>query len=145
MNTRRIMWGIVVIFAVLVLAMVGQRVSPAGSAPTAGKSDRSCKVDAPEPLRAAANNWCSNGLVARVAVTVDDTHVITVVNFSPNGAHIFQLQSAGIVNTFRTLTEDMAAASTGRDVSVAIHDASDHRIAACARRTTDASATCGVE
>lgn len=145
MNTRRVKWGIVIVIAVIVLAMVGQRVSPAGSAPTAGKSDRSCKVDAPEPLRATANKWCSNGLVARVAVTVDEKSVITVVNFSPNGAQTFQLQSASIVSNFQTLTEEMAAASKGRDVSVAIHDAGDHRLAACARRTTDASATCSVE
>jgi hypothetical protein len=145
MNTRRIMWGIVVVIAVIVLAMVGQRVSPAASAPTAGKSDRSCKVDAPEQLLAAANRWCHNGLVARVAVTVDEKTVITIVNFSPNGAQTFQLQGGGIISTFRTLTEELAAAAAGRDISVAIHDPSDNRIAGCARRTPDAAATCSVD
>jgi hypothetical protein len=145
MNSRRFTWGIVIVIAVIVLAMIGERVSPANSSPTAGKSDRSCKVDAPEQLRAAANHWCSNGLVARVAVTVDEKTVIAIVHFSPNGAQTFQLQGASIVSTFRTLTEEMAAASPGRDVSVAVHDFGDHRLAACARRTADASATCSVE
>jgi hypothetical protein len=145
MNTLRFTWGIVIVIAVIVLAMIGERVSPTNSSPTAGKSDRSCKVDAPEPLRAAANRWCSNGLVARVAVTADDKAVVTVVNFSPNGAQTFQLQGAGILSTFRTLTEELAAASPGRDVSVAVHDFADHRLAACARRTADASATCSVD
>ena len=70
--------------------------------------------------------------------------MITVIHFSPNGAQAFQLQSASIVNTFRTLTEEMAGASPGRDISVAVQGPNDQRIAACARRTTDKSATCEV-
>jgi hypothetical protein len=143
-NSVRVLWGIAVIMAIIALAMLGQRVSPPSSTPTAGKSDRKCDVDAPKELKAVAQHWCDNGLVSKVAVTVDDKNVITVIHFSPNGAQTFQLQSASIVHTFRTLTEEMAGASPGRDISVAVQGSNDQRIAACARRTTDKSATCEV-
>ena len=144
MNSARVLWGIVVLVAIIALAMLGQRVSPPSSTPTAGKSDRTCDVDAPKELKAVAQHWCDNGLVSKVAVTVDEKNVITVIHFSPNGAQTFQLQSTSIVSTFRTLTEQMAGASPGRDISVAVQGSNDQRIAACARRTTDKSATCEV-
>ena len=145
MNTLRLSWGIVIALAVIVLVIVGRRVSPPSSTPTARESDRTCAVDAPDALRAAAERWCANGLVSRVGVTVDERNVVMAVQFSPNGAQTFQLQSASIVNTFRTLTEEMAAASPGRDVSVAVQGAANHRVVACARLRTDASATCKEE
>jgi len=144
MNSARGMWGVVVLVAIIALAMLGQRVSPPSSTPTAGKSDRKCDVDAPKELKAVAQHWCNNGLVSKVAVTVDEKNVVTVIHFSPNGAQTFQLQSASIVNTFRTLTEEMAGAAPGRDISVAVQGPADQRVAACARRTTDKSATCEI-
>jgi hypothetical protein len=140
LNSARILWGIAAIMAIIALAMVGQRVSPPSS--TAGRSDRKCEVDAPKELKSVAQHWCDNGLVSKVAVTVDEKNVIAVIHFSPNGAQTFQLQSASIVNAFRTLTEEMAGAAPGRDISVAVQGSADQRVAACARRTTDKSATC---
>ena len=67
MNSRRLLWGIAVIMAIIALAMLGQRVSPPSSTPTAGKSDRKCDVDAPKELKAVAQHWCDNGLVSKVA------------------------------------------------------------------------------
>ena len=144
MNAAGIMWSVAVLVAIVALAMLGQRVSPPGSNPTAGKSERTCEVDAPKELETAARHWCDNGLVSKVAVTVDEKTVVTVVHFSPNGAQTFQLQSTNLVNTFRALTEELAGASPGRDVSVAIQGSADQRVAACVRRTTDKTAACEV-
>ncbi|HUQ89811.1 MAG TPA: hypothetical protein VM096_19770 [Vicinamibacterales bacterium] len=144
MRPNRALWSIVILIAIAVLAAVGQRISPTTSTPTAGKSDRKCDVDAPKELKQVAQHWCVSGIVAKVAVRVDENNVVTVVHFSPNGGQAFQLQSANIVNTFRTLTDEMAGASPGRNVSVAVQAASDERIAACARRLTDKSAICEV-
>lgn len=145
MKTNRTAWGIVIVAAMIVLALVGHRISPPGSTPTAGKSDRTCNVDAPEALKAAAQHWCASDLVSRVAVTVEEKSVITVVQFSPNGGQTFQLQGASILENFRTLTEEMAAASPGRDVAVQIQGAAERRVAGCARLRTGGAATCKVE
>jgi hypothetical protein len=133
---------VAVVASVIGLALLGSRLSPPVQSPTGSDSRSSCHVEAPEALRASAQNWCTNGLFARVSVTGDDKHVIAVAQLSPNGAQVWQIQNSGLLPTFRGLTDQMAAAATGRDVSISVHDAADHRVGACARVLSDATATC---
>ena len=134
--------GIAILTAVIALAMLGQRVSPPQQGPSGAQSSAPCTVEALDDLKAAASQWCANGLFARVSVTGDQENVIAVAQFSPNGAQIWQIQNAGLMATFPGLTERIAAAAKGRHVSVDVHDAADRRVAACVRRNSDASARC---
>jgi hypothetical protein len=68
--------------------------------------------------------------------------VIAGAAVSPNGAQAWQMQSSGLVGEFRMLTDRMAPAANGKNLAVDVHDAADKRIAACARLSTDAAATC---
>lgn len=134
--------GLVIIGAVIVLAIVGQRLSPPQQGPSGGQSNEPCKIEALSEMKGAAEQWCANGLFGQVSITGDKENVIAVAQFSPNGSQIWQIQSNGLLATFPGLTEKMAAAASGRNVSVSVHDATDQRVAACARTTTDAVAKC---
>lgn len=141
-KSLRLALTVAILAGVAVLALLGSRLAPPVLTPTGSDSRSSCKVEAPQALRAAAQHWCTNGLFARVSVTGDDQHVIAVAQFSPNGAQVWQIQTSGLLPTFRGLTEQMAGAAKGRDVSISVHDAADRRVAACARVPTDAAAKC---
>jgi hypothetical protein len=131
-----------ILIAVVALAIIGQRVSPAQQGPTSGGSRSSCEVEASDALRAAADQWCANGLFSRVSITGDDQDVIAVAQFSTNGSQIWQIQNAGLLATFPGLTDKIAAGAQGKNVSMSVHDAADRRVAVCARMSTAASATC---
>jgi hypothetical protein len=135
--------AILVVGAIVGLAIAGQRLAPAMLAPIGDTRKTACKVDAPEALKAAAKRWCADGLFARAAVTGDDKDVIAVMQFTPNGAQTWELQSGLLMGEFRGLTDQFAADAAGRNISIALHDAADRRVGACARRTTDKAATCG--
>lgn len=134
--------AVVVLAGVVVLAMLGSRLAPPVQTANDGGSRSTCHVEAPQVLREAAQHWCTNGLFARVSVTGDDKHVIAVAQLSPNGAQVWQIQTSGLLPTFRGYTDQMAAVSGGRDVSIEVHDAADKRVGACARVPTDKMATC---
>jgi hypothetical protein len=112
-------------------------------APVGDSRKKGCDVDAPEALKAAAKKWCADGLFSRAAVTGDDQHVIAVMQFTPNGAQTWELQSGLLMGEFRGLTEQLASAAPGKDISIALHDAADRRVGACARTSADTAATCG--
>src|SRR5215212_10314386 len=132
--------GVAIVIIIVALALAGQRLAPAAQAP--GGADfrkQRCDVDAPEPLHAAAKRWCGDGLFLKATVTTPDAdNVVAVMQFTPNGAQSWQLQSGLLMGEFRSLTEQMAAAAPGRNVAVALHDAGDRRIGACVRAITDA-------
>jgi hypothetical protein len=141
-KSLRAVLTVAVVAGVVILALLGSRLSPPVQSPTGSDSRSSCHVEAPTALRAAAQNWCTNGLFARISVTGDDKHVIAVAQLSANGAQVWQIQNSGLLPTFRGLTDQMAAAAAGRDVSISVHDAADHRVGACARTPADAAAIC---
>jgi hypothetical protein len=134
--------AITIVLGIAILVFAGLRMAPPQQAANSAESRQECHVEAPDTLQAAAKQWCANGLFSRVVVTEDDKNVIAVLHFSPNGTHVWQLQSNGLLASFRPLTERLAADGGGRNVAVSVHDASDKRIGACARLTTDAAATC---
>ena len=140
-NTR-LVGGLVAVIATIALAMLGQRLAPPLMGPTGAESKSGCKVDAPDELKAAAKQWCANGLFQRVSVTGDKANVIAVAQFSANAGQLWQIQSASMLPNFRVLTDRMADGAAGRNVAMSIHDAADHRIAACARVNTDKAAAC---
>jgi hypothetical protein len=112
-------------------------------APVAAASRKQkCSVDAPQPLHAAAKQWCNTGLFVRITVTTNETAVIGAAQFTPNTAQSWELQSALMIEDFRHLTDLMANAAVGRDVGIALNDAGDRRVGACARASTDAAAVC---
>lgn len=142
-KNRRLIAGSATLFAIAVLAVVGQRVSPAVMATGANASKRRCDVDAPEALKAAGKRWCADGLFVRAAITGDDKDVIAVMQFTPNGAQTWELQSGLLMGEFVGLTNQLAADAPGKNISIALHDAADRRVGACARTTTDKAALCG--
>jgi hypothetical protein len=137
--------GVTLVAAIVALAIAGQRFAPPNQTPAGGDvKGQHCDVDAPEPLHAAAQRWCANDLFLKAIVTTADAeNVIAVMQFTPNGAQTWQLQSGLLAGEFRMLTDQLAAAAGGRNVSVALNDAGERRVGACSRRATDAAATCG--
>ena len=137
--------GVVILAAIAVLAVAGQRYAPPNPAPAGGDiRGQHCDVDAPPPLHAAAKRWCANDLFLKAIVTTADAdNVVAVMQFTPNGAQTWQLQSSLLSGEFRNLTNQLAAVSGGRNVSVALNDAGDRRVGVCERKTTEATATCG--
>jgi hypothetical protein len=141
-RTIYLAWALSAFAAIAVLTAIGLRVAPAQQASNSAESRQSCRLDAPEPLRAAAAQWCAIGLFKSVTVTADPKNAIAVLQFSINGADAWEMQSGGIMNDFRNLTDRLASDAKGRDVAVDVHDPSDKRIAACARLTTEPMARC---
>lgn len=133
-----------ILIAVVVFAAVGGRLSPP-QVTGGGSGNQGCKVEAPAAVQAAAQKWCDLGLFTRVAVTGDAKHVIAVAHFSADAAQTWQIQGASLLIRFGALTEQIAAVSPGKNISVAVHDPAERRLAACARTTTDASASCSTE
>lgn len=127
---------------IAVLVAAGLRIAPPQQASNSAESRQACKLEAPDALKSAGAYWCAIGLFAQANITEDDKTVIAVMNFSPNGAQAWQLQSAGLINEFRTLTDRLARDAGGRNVSVDIHNSIDKRVAVCARLTTDKMAAC---
>jgi hypothetical protein len=144
-NNRRIAAGSATLVAIIVLAVVGQRVSPAVMATGANASKNRCDVDAPPALHNAGKRWCADGLFVRAAITGDDKDVIAVMQFTPNGAQTWELQSGLLMGEFANLTNQVAADAPGKNISIDLHDAADRRVGACARKTTDKAAKCGTK
>lgn len=136
--------GIAIVLAIFVLAIAGERLAPPNQAPAGGDvKGQHCDVDAPQPLHAAAKRWCANDLFLKVIVTTADAeNVVAVMQFTPNGAQTWQLQSGLLTGEFRSLTDQLAAAAGGRNINVALNDAGDRRVGVCGRKTTDTASTC---
>jgi hypothetical protein len=143
----RVTLAAAILVAIVVLAMVGERIAPAVQTPVAAASSKQkCDVDArPEELHAAAKLWCKDGLFFRVTVTTNEKAVVGAAQFTPNGAQTWELQSSLLIDDFRRLTNQMAAAAGGRDVGISLNDAGDRRVGACARAKEDAAAVCSTK
>ena len=135
-------WSAAVLAAIAALVVAGLRIAPPQQASNSAESRQSCKLDAPDSLKSAGAYWCAIGLFAQVNITEDEKNVIAVMQFSPNGAQAWQLQSTGLINEFRTLTDRLATAAGGRSVSVDVHNSIDKRIAVCARVPGSEMAAC---
>ena len=136
-------WLLMALAGIVVLVALGLRIAPSQQPANSAEARQACKLEAPEALKAAGAQWCAIGLFAQVNITEDEKTVIAVMNFSPNGAEAWQVQSSGLINEFRSLTDRLARDAGGnRDVSVDVHDALDKRIAVCARLTTAKMAEC---
>ena len=128
--------------AMAALVAIGLRVAPPQQASNSAESRQACKVESTDELKSVAKYWCAIGLFSRVTISTKDDNLIAVLQFSQNGAQAWQMQSAGLIGEFRQNTDRMASNAKGKNVSVDVHDASDQRVAVCARRTTDAVAAC---
>jgi hypothetical protein len=138
-----IITGVALVAAAIALAVAGQLFAPPNLAPVGGDTRQQCDVEAPEPLHAAAKRWCDDGLFLKAIVTAADAqNVVAVMQFTPNGAQAWQLQSGLLMGEFRTLTDRLADAAGGRNVSVALNDPGDRRVGVCERKSTDAATTC---
>jgi hypothetical protein len=144
--TRRayLLAGAALLAAIVVMAIAGQRFAPPNQSPAGGDSaSQRCEVEAPEPLQAAAKQWCARGLFLKAIVTTADAaNVVAVMQFTPNGAQTWQLQTGLLIGEFRSLTDQLAAAAGGRNVSVALNDAGDRRVGGCGRTASEPAATC---
>jgi len=145
MSRSYLMWALSALAGIAGLVMLGLRIAPPQQASNSAEAKQACKVDSPDELKAVSKYWCAIGLFKTVHVTLDKENVITVLQFSPNGAQAWQMQSAGLLGEFRSNTDRMASAAPGKNVSVDVHDAADERVAACARLTTEAAAKCEVK
>lgn len=138
-------WTLAALAGIAALVVLGLRVAPPQQPSNSAESRQACKLEAPEALRAAGAQWCAIGLFKSVTITADPKNVIAVLQFSPNGGEAWQMQSSGLINEFRSLTDRMSSDARGLNVSVDVHSAADERIAACARLTGEASARCDVQ
>lgn len=149
MSSRRVIASVAVVIIMVALAVAGERLSPPAQAPGGSGGDfrkQKCDTDAPQPLHDAAKRWCADGLFLKVTVTPSDAkNILAVMQFTPNGAQSWELQSGLLMGEFRTLTEHLAAAAPGKNINVDLHDAGDRRIGVCVRALTDASATCSTK
>lgn len=134
--------GILVLLGIAALTAIGLRRAPMEQAANSAESRQTCEVQAPEAFRANAREWCANGLFSKIEVTEEPENVVVLATFNPNGGHVWQLQNSNLLGSFRNLTDKIAVGAKGRNVGVSIHDASDNRVAACARLNTDAAAKC---
>lgn len=142
-KTARFTWAAGVLLGIAVFAILGQYVAPpqhAGPGPT-GLDPEKCAVDAPDAIRAAARNWCANGLFTKVDVKADAQNVVAALRFSMSGAQAWQIRSGPLMSSFRGLTDQLSDAS-GTDVAVSLSDVAGNQVGACARRLGDASAKC---
>ncbi len=141
-NATRTALYAALIIAIAVLVMAGLRVAPIEQASNSAEARNECKVEGPEEWKPTAQEWCATGLFARVAMTSDKENVIGVAHFSPNGAHVWQLQGTNLVHSFRQLTDQTAARAKGRHVSMSVQNPDETRIVVCARLSSDAAAVC---
>jgi len=141
-NTTRTALSVALIIAIAMLVMLGLRVAPIEQASNSAEARNECTVEGPEQWKPTAEEWCANGLFARVAVTSDKENVNGVAHFSANGAHVWQLQSTNLVNSFRQLTDQTAARAKGRNVSVSVQNPDETRVVVCARLSSDSAAAC---
>jgi hypothetical protein len=141
-NTTRTMLAVALVVSIAVLVGIGLRYAPIEQASNSAEARNECRVEGPEEWKATAEEWCDNGLFARVAVTSDEANVIAVAHFSANGAHVWQLQSTNLVNSFRQLTDQIASRAKGRSVSVSVQNPDETRLVVCARHSGDSAAAC---
>jgi len=134
--------AVALIVSIAVLVGIGLRFAPVEQASNSAEARNECTVEGPDEWKATAQEWCANGLFARVAVTSDKENVIAVAHFSANGAHVWQLQSTNLVNSFRQLTDQIAAGANGRSVSVSVQNPDETPLVVCARLNSDSAATC---
>ena len=135
-----------IMIAIVVLAIVGERIAPAVQGPVAAASSKQkCDVDAPKPLHDAAKLWCKDGLFLKVTVTTNEKTVIGAMQFTPNGAQTWELQSSLLIDDFKRLTNQMAKEAGGWDVGIVLNDSGDRRVGACARAKEDAAAVCSTK
>ena len=141
-NSIQITLAIALVVGIAILVGIGLRIAPVEQASNSAEARNDCSIEGPEEWKPTAQEWCANGLFARVAVTSDKENVIGVAHFSPNGAQIWQLQSTNLVNSFRQLTDQTAARAPGRNVSVSVQNPDETRVVVCARLSSDAAAAC---
>ena len=141
-NTIQATLAVALIVSIAVLVGIGLRFAPVELASNSAEARNECRVEGPEEWKATAEEWCDHGLFARVAVTGDEENVIAVAHFSANGAHVWQLQSANLVNSFRQLTDQIASRAMGRSVSVSVQNHDETRLVVCARLSGDSAAAC---
>ena len=141
-RTTYALWALALFIGIAAFVLLGLRIAPPQQASNSAEARQTCKLDAPEPLKAAAAQWCAIGLFRSVSITEDTENVIAVMQLSINGADAWKMQSSGLLLEFRTLTDRMATDAKGKNVAVDLHGADDKRIAACARLTADAMAKC---
>ena len=134
--------AVALIVSIAVLVGIGLRFAPVEQASNSAEARNECTVEGPDEWKATAQEWCANGLFARVAVTSDKENVIAVAHFSANGVHVWQLQSTNLVNSFRQLTDQIAAGANGRSVSVSVQNPDETPLVVCARLNSDSAATC---
>src|SRR5690348_15477973 len=93
--TRYITIAFVFLMAIAVLAMLGERFAPPARAPVGGavSTNQKCSVEAPPSLHDAARQWCASGLFLKATITTNENAVVGVMQFTPNGAQTWELQS----------------------------------------------------
>ena len=141
-NSTQTALAVALIVSIAGLVGIGLRLAPIEQASNSAEARNECNIEGPEEWKPTAQEWCANGLFARVAVTSDKEHVIAVAHFNANGTHLWQLQSTNLVNSFRQLTEKTAARANGRSVSVSVQNPDETRVVACARLSGDSVAAC---
>ena len=143
-GTTQAALAVALIVSIAALVVVGLRVAPIEQASNSAEARNECKVEAPDELQQAATEWCDLELFASMLVTAGKENVVAIANFNPNGDHVWQLQQVNLLESFKQLTDKMAARADGKSIAVSLHTADQTRVAGCARLTSQSTATCEV-
>ena len=114
--------------------------SIATPAPATAK-DEPCRVEAPAAARAAAQNWCADGVFTLVHVNTDANNFIVLLTFSQKSAQNFAARRFAVLNQFRRLADEMATASD-MNVAFSFHDPNGQMVGGCARERSASESIC---
>jgi hypothetical protein len=108
---------------------------------TANKPDEPCRVEAPGAARAAARNWCQDGILTLVNVSTDANNFVVLLQFSQKGQRGWEDNEFAILNRFRRVTDEMVE-ETDLNVAFSLHDTDGQMIGGCARKRSASESTC---
>jgi hypothetical protein len=139
-------WTIIVLVAVsfgnIALSTLPDKTATGiGSASWGLGPNEPCTVDGPPSGRAAAENWCKDGVFTKVNVSNDESNFVVLLQLSNRGHRFWSANSAPLMKTLEGLTNDVAV--KGRmNVAFSLRDPTGLKVGGCGRRRTAREATC---
>jgi hypothetical protein len=135
-------WFVVIFFGLLVLGYCGSQLKPSSSTRSSSSEPAEpCRVEAPAAARAAAQNWCEDGIFTMVNVSNDPNNFVVLLQFSRAGQRAWNNGAPTILNRFRRITDEMAQ-KTDMNVAFSLHDTNGQLLGGCVRKRSDSESTC---
>jgi len=101
-----------------------------------------CTVEADdEKARAAANNWCQEGVFTHVAVKASGSTFVANLQFSKKAFARWEKNRLAVRNQFRKLTAEISS-TVDMNVAISLHDTTGRMVGGCAQRRAESEPTC---